>query len=95
VNWQTILILTLSIVLLSLVSLRVVKRIRRALFFLLILPSAILIFRWTIFRQAWGELTLALVFASIVIAIWWFLYGKFLAAPAESSIIVLLDDDPE
>ena len=93
-NWQNIFLLAGGIAMLTLVLLRSVPKIRRWIFLLITLPTAVLIVRWASFRSAWGDLAAAVGIAALVLLIWWWVYGRRLPPPQESQIRVWTEDDP-
>ena len=67
---------------------------RRRVFLLLWLAIAVLIYRWAIFRGAWTELAAAAGIALAVFLLWWIVWGRRLAAPADDNIRVWTEEDP-
>jgi membrane protease YdiL (CAAX protease family) len=74
---------------------RLEDRIRPPVFVVVYLPSAVLILKWSQFREAWAELGLAGLIAVAIFLVWWVPYGRKLPPPKGSQIKVITDDDEE
>jgi hypothetical protein len=94
-DWKTILILGLIFSGLSILWPRIESSIRIMFLVVLYLPSVLLIVRWTMFREAWGELLISIGIAAGIFLLWWRLYGRNLPPPTGSKIRVLTDFDDE
>lgn len=92
-NWQNIALISASFVFLPIVYLRVEKRVRWFIFFLLILPAAVLFLRWAAYREAWLEMAVGAGIGLTLFCVWWFIIGRKLPPP-RNSIKVWTKDDP-
>jgi len=93
VDWQTTLLLAVAFLGIGLVWLRIERRMRRFVFFILVVPVAFLVCRWAAFRSAWPEALISLGIAAASLAIWWVTFGRKLPTPQGSTIRIITEED--
>lgn len=93
VDLQSALVVAAILTVLALVAARAAPRTRRALFVILPLPTAIVLWRWAAYRAAWAELAAGLALAAALTALWWAAIGRRLPPPRESTIRVWTPED--
>ncbi len=92
-DWQAVIVVAVIFIVLALLLLRIEPRVRRRVALLVAIPLGILIYRWAAYRNAWGELAIALAIAAVALGGWWALIGRRLAPPAGPQIRVWSKDD--
>lgn len=93
VDWLTTIILAVIISGLSILWLRIEKRIRLPIIIVVDFPALLLILKWSQFRGAWLELAIAVLIAAIIFFVWWIPIGRKLPPPMGSQIVVITDDE--
>lgn len=93
-NWETGLVLGALFFILALSIIRSEPRARRWIILILPLPTAVLVYRWVRYEQAWPELALGAAVAVVALVIWWVVVGRRLPAPSRSTTRVWTKDDP-
>jgi hypothetical protein len=94
-DWKTILILSAVFAGLAILWPRIEPRARTMFLVVLYIPSLLLIVRWTMYRDAWGKLFIALGIGALGFIFWWALYGRKLPPPTSENITVLTDSKDE
>ena len=92
--WINVLLLAVLILILSLATVRSVRRRRLLILLLLDLPFMILALRWAAYRSQWRELASAVVASGLAFTLWWLAYGRRLGPPRDDNIRVWTKDDP-
>ena len=92
--WINVLLLAVLMLILSLATVRSVRRRRFLILLLLDLPLFILFVRWAGYRGEWRELASAVGAAGLAFTVWWFAYGRRLGPPRDDNIRVWTKDDP-
>jgi multisubunit Na+/H+ antiporter MnhB subunit len=91
---QTIAVLAVALFLSLLAVFRTYPRRRWATALVLLLPAIVFSVRWARYRDAWAELGIGAGVALFGLIVWWFLLGRKIPPPQESSIRVWSKDDP-
>lgn len=94
-DWKTILTLSAVFAGLAILWPRIESRTRTMLLVVLYIPSLLLILRWTMYRDAWGNLFIALGIGALGFILWWAAYGRNLPPPTSENITVLTDSKEE
>jgi hypothetical protein len=95
VDWLTITILAVIISGLTILWLRIEKGVRAPAIIVVYFPAALLILKWSQFKETWSELGTAVLIGFAVFLTWWIPIGRNLPPPKGSQIIVITDDDEE
>lgn len=93
-NWQTGLVVGGLLSAVALTVIRSEPRIRRWIILIFPLPTAVLLYRWVKYEEAWLELGVGVGMAIIGVFIWWMLIGRRLPPPTGSTTRVWTKDDP-
>ena len=74
---------------------RIEKGVRAPAIIVVYFPAALLILKWSQFKETWSELGTAVLIGFAVFLTWWIPIGRNLPPPKGSQIIVITDDDDE
>ena len=93
-DWQTVLVLAVLTCLVTIAMLRVERRQRRRVLWVLPIPALFLLWRWSLFRQVWLEPILGVAAGLLAAWTWWRWRGRQLPPPTTDNIRVWTKDQP-